>query len=172
MIASPITDTDLPEPTFSAVGWHPAEFWAINRFGNQDRSTLLGGQFNTNGLTERLYDAMVLETFYTIDTSDVQAPIIWGVMSEVGEGNEVTFAVEVTDTLRVLVTYDVPAIPPKLEQTFTLDAAEHAKFERFLFGFTTAVASGDTRESIVRFFELSFIRPTDPVITSDPNLSP
>ena len=69
-----------------------------------------------------------------------------------------------------LVEYDVAGIPPKLEQTIKLSAADHAKFERLLFGFTTAAASGDTQESIIRLFELSFIRPTDPVVTSDPNL--
>ena len=69
-----------------------------------------------------------------------------------------------------LVTYDVAGTPPKLEQTIRLSGAEHDKFERFLFGFTTAVASGDTEESIIKFFELSFIRPSDPVVTSDPNL--
>jgi outer membrane protein assembly factor BamB len=69
-----------------------------------------------------------------------------------------------------LVKYDVAAIPPKLEQTIKLSGAEHDKFERFLFGFTSAVAAGDTQESIIKFFELSFIRLTDPVVTSDPNL--
>jgi hypothetical protein len=108
VVASPITDTDLPEPTFSAIGWHPAEFWAINRFGAQARSTLLGGQFNAEGLTERLYGGMVLETFYTDDTSDSQAPVIWSILSEVGQGNVVTFAVGVTNAVRVLVTYDLP----------------------------------------------------------------
>jgi hypothetical protein len=70
-----------------------------------------------------------------------------------------------------LVKYDVAGVPPKLLQTVRLSEAEHEKFERFLFGFTTAVATGDTQESIIKFFELSFIRPTDPVVTSDPNLT-
>ena len=69
-----------------------------------------------------------------------------------------------------LIQYDVAGIPPKLVQTINLTAAEHDKFERVLFGFTTAVAASDTQASIVRFFELSFIRPTDPIVISDPNL--
>ncbi|MDB4442100.1 PQQ-binding-like beta-propeller repeat protein [bacterium] len=70
-----------------------------------------------------------------------------------------------------LVEYDVAGIPPKLVQTITLSEADHDKFERFLFGFTTAAASGDTQESIIKFFELSFIRSSsDPVVTSDPNM--
>jgi len=69
-----------------------------------------------------------------------------------------------------LVTYNVSGIPPKLEQVIELSEADHDKLYRILFGFTTAVASNDTQESIIKFFELSFIRPTDPEVTSDPNL--
>ena len=69
-----------------------------------------------------------------------------------------------------LVNYKVSVRPPKLDQTIKLSAAEHAKFERFLFGFTSAAATGDTQKAIIKFFELSFIRVSDPDVTSDPNL--
>jgi hypothetical protein len=66
--------------------------------------------------------------------------------------------------------YKVATRPPKLDQTITLTEEEHAKFERILFGFTSAAASGDTQEAIIKFFKLTFIRDTDPDVTSDPNL--
>jgi len=66
--------------------------------------------------------------------------------------------------------YKVSTRPPKLDQIITLTADEHAKFERFLFGFTSAAASGDTQTAIIKFFELTFIRATDPDVTFDPNL--
>jgi hypothetical protein len=69
-----------------------------------------------------------------------------------------------------LINYKVPGRLPKLEQTIKLSPADHAKFERFLFGFTSAAAANDTQEAIIKFFELSFIRDTDPDVTSDPNL--
>lgn len=69
-----------------------------------------------------------------------------------------------------LINYNVSGRPPKLDQTIKLSPAEHAKFERFLFGFTSAAATGDTQAAIIKFFELSFIRVTDPDVTSDPNL--
>jgi hypothetical protein len=69
-----------------------------------------------------------------------------------------------------LGNYKVSARPPKLDQTIKLTADEHAKFERILFGFTSAAASVDTQVALIRFFELTFIRNTDPDINSDPNL--
>ena len=71
-----------------------------------------------------------------------------------------------------LSNYKVSTRPPKLVQTIKLTAEEHAKFERFLFGFTSAAATGDTQAAIIKFFELSFIRVSDPDVTSDPNLDP
>ena len=69
-----------------------------------------------------------------------------------------------------LINYKVPGRLPKLEQTIKLSPADHAKFERFLFGFTSAAAANDTQEAIIKFFELSFIRDTEQDVTSDPNL--
>ena len=66
-----------------------------------------------------------------------------------------------------LVEYNVAARPNKLEQSFKLSGADHDKFERFLFGFTTASQSGDTQQAIIRNFELSFSRSGDPEVTAD-----
>jgi hypothetical protein len=71
-----------------------------------------------------------------------------------------------------LITYDVAAVPPKLEQVITLSALDHAKFERLLFGFTSQAIGTDTQQAVIRFFELSFSRPSDPLVTSDPILVP
>jgi outer membrane protein assembly factor BamB len=65
------------------------------------------------------------------------------------------------------IEYDVAARPPKLEQTLILSDTDHQKFERFLFGFTTAAGAGDTQQAVIKDFELSFIQPSDIVITSD-----
>jgi outer membrane protein assembly factor BamB len=65
------------------------------------------------------------------------------------------------------VVYNVAAKPPKLEQTIILSDTDHDKFERFLFGFTTAAQAGDTQQGVIRDFELTFSRPGDPVVTVD-----
>jgi hypothetical protein len=65
------------------------------------------------------------------------------------------------------IEYD--AKTPHLEQTVELSAADHALFDRFLFGFTTATASGTSQNAVIESFQLSFIRPGDPVISADPD---
>jgi hypothetical protein len=40
-------------------------------------------------------------------------------------------------------------------------------FERFLFGFTSAVDSSQTQNLTIRKFQLSFIRPSDPTVDND-----
>ena len=49
-----------------------------------------------------------------------------------------------------------------------LDAIENNAFTKFLFGFTTAVASGDDQTAIIKNFELTFRRSGDHTETSDP----
>ena len=58
---------------------------------------------------------------------------------------------------------------PHLTQTFELTAAEHSKFSTFLFGFTGAVASGESQTAIIDRFKLSFIGADDQIIISDPS---
>ena len=61
------------------------------------------------------------------------------------------------------------ARPPMMEQTIKLLPADHQDFERFLFGFTSQTASGETQSATIREFQLSFIRLGDPDVTNDPN---
>jgi hypothetical protein len=61
------------------------------------------------------------------------------------------------------------AKPPHLEQTIELDPADQVLFERFLFGFTGASGAGVSPNAVIEKLQLSFIRPADPVVTTDPN---
>jgi hypothetical protein len=69
------------------------------------------------------------------------------------------------------IKYDYSALPPDLplDQDIELGPSDHGMFNRFLFGFTTATAPGDAQSALIEHFNLSFIRPNDPVITNDPN---
>lgn len=69
--------------------------------------------------------------------------------------------------------YEYSAVPDDLPmiQQFTLSAADNLKFERFFFGFTGAEGVDDLDVTISQF-QLSFIRPGDPVISSDPDWLP
>jgi hypothetical protein len=61
---------------------------------------------------------------------------------------------------------DAPAALPALPMTqqFSLSAAEQAEFERFYFGFTGSTGAGQTQSALISQFNLSFIRPGDPVV--------
>ncbi|MEJ2728832.1 MAG: PQQ-binding-like beta-propeller repeat protein, partial [Deltaproteobacteria bacterium] len=65
------------------------------------------------------------------------------------------------------VEYDYTAVQdlPML-QRIKLNATEQAAFERFFFGFTGA-AGAEALDATVSQFELSFIRPGDPVVACD-----
>jgi hypothetical protein len=54
-----------------------------------------------------------------------------------------------------------------LEQTIKLNGTDHDKFERFLFGFTTASQFGDTQQATLQNFELTFSRSSDLAVTVD-----
>ncbi len=60
-----------------------------------------------------------------------------------------------------------PAPNSFIQQTIEMTPADHAKFNRFLFGFTGATAVGDTQSVLIKQFQLSFIRPNDPIVTDD-----
>ncbi len=66
------------------------------------------------------------------------------------------------------VKYEPETRPAQLEQTIRLLATDHQDFERVLFGFTTQTGAGDLQTATIRNFRLSFIRPDDPTVTSDP----
>ena len=60
------------------------------------------------------------------------------------------------------------AQPPHLEQTIELRADDHTDFNTFLFGLTEATG-GAVQTATISNLQLSFIRPGDAVIKSDPN---
>ena len=65
----------------------------------------------------------------------------------------------------------IPELP--FTQTVTLAGTDDDKFERFLFGFTTAAKSGDDQLNVIRDFQLTFIRlSVDPVFNNDPDWTP
>jgi hypothetical protein len=73
------------------------------------------------------------------------------------------------------IKYDYSALPDlPLVQNIELSESDHIMFSRFLFGFTTATAPGETQSAVIDLeqFNLSFIRPNDPVIIDDPDWVP
>lgn len=66
------------------------------------------------------------------------------------------------------VKYPADIRPPLLKQTIKLAEGDHNKFDRFLFGFTSARDATDNQFITIRNFKLSFIRPNDPTATRDP----
>jgi outer membrane protein assembly factor BamB len=67
------------------------------------------------------------------------------------------------------VNYAPANRPVQLQQTIQLNAGDHGDFDRFLFGFTSATSSATAQSALIRKFQLSFIRPNDPTIGSDPS---
>jgi hypothetical protein len=74
------------------------------------------------------------------------------------------------------IEFDPGNLPPLLVQSFSLPdngsgpiagTPDNRDFERFLFGFTSASETGDSQIITIRNFQLSFIRPGDPVTTED-----
>ena len=59
--------------------------------------------------------------------------------------------------------------PPMMEQTINLLESDHDDFDRFLFGFTSQTATGETQAATIQNFQLSFIRSNDPTISEDPD---
>ncbi|MGD9092288.1 MAG: hypothetical protein PVF74_05545, partial [Anaerolineales bacterium] len=109
VVVIPVTQDSLHEPSFNAPGWYPSKLWSINRFGDQNRSTLVFGQFDPDLDIERLYDNLVLETFYSADTSDYDPPLIWGLASDpYSNPVEIGFAATVDDAVQVWVTVSFP----------------------------------------------------------------
>lgn len=64
-----------------------------------------------------------------------------------------------------------PSGVTRLQQQIELAEDDHNDFERFFFGFTGAAGS-ESLDAEISQFQLSFIRPGDPEVTSDPNWSP
>jgi hypothetical protein len=60
-----------------------------------------------------------------------------------------------------------PAPNSFIEQTIEMNPTEHAKFDRMLFGFTGATGDAGPQSVLIKKFQLSFIRPNDPIVTDD-----
>lgn len=60
-----------------------------------------------------------------------------------------------------------PAPNSFIEQKIEMTPAEHAKFDRMLVGFTGATGSAGAQSVLIKEFQLSFIRPNDPIVTDD-----
>lgn len=60
-----------------------------------------------------------------------------------------------------------PAPNSFVEQTIEMTPAQHAQFDRMLFGFTGATGSAGAQSVLIKEFQLSFIRPNDPIVTDD-----
>jgi hypothetical protein len=111
VIATRPFQVSFPEAHLSTPGWHQDILWSLPP-GKPNQIKLVGGQYKVHGLDWRLYDTMVLETYYSnqppsgvLDIRDV---------SHTAVGSVVNFSVEVDDrgsggpgALRVLVTYNV-----------------------------------------------------------------
>jgi hypothetical protein len=111
VISRPVWYDSEDEPEFDAEGWFPAKFWILNRFGDQDRLVVVGGQFNNEGLTERLFNNMSLEVIYgPTDTDDFSPPGVDFIrVNEIPGALE--FKVDASDesgVARVFVTYNLP----------------------------------------------------------------
>jgi hypothetical protein len=123
VVAIPSSEDTLLEPLFSADGWFPVKLWAVNRFGDQDRSTLVAGQYDSNNETERLYNMMELETFYApAGWSDYEPPVIWSIVSDIVEVEDTSTT---PPTLKNVVHFaalvgDASDIPARVIATYTV----------------------------------------------------
>ncbi len=95
---------------FDAPGWFPIKPFAVNRFGDEYRLVIVGGQFNGDGDVERLYSELTFVVFNS-SSDDYVPPAIWEIRAErVGDTWE--FEIWVTDDLEgtgvytVAVTYE------------------------------------------------------------------
>jgi hypothetical protein len=114
VIVQPINEYITPtgEPDFEATGWYPPVPFGVRNHdtvsGSADTLVTLMGQFNSETGTERLYEGLSFDTYYSTDP-DTDPPVINylnGVLDEAqGQG---TIKVEATDASgieRVVVAY-------------------------------------------------------------------
>ena len=60
-----------------------------------------------------------------------------------------------------------PAPNSFMQQDIKLEPADHEKLDRILFGFTGAAGGTGAQSVLIKNFQLSFIRPNDPIVTDD-----
>ena len=114
VIVQPINEyvTPTAEPAFEAPGWYPpVPFGLRNRdtvLGSEDTLVTLMGQFNSEAGTERLYEGMAFDTYYSTDL-DVQPPNISyldGILDEsLGRGFIKVEADDPSGIVRLLVAH-------------------------------------------------------------------
>ena len=136
-----LTDNEL-QAGVSGADWFGLGTWAVRVEVDRSQST------NANGNYEYTLRTWVRRCTDASSCSDI-APTLFG-------------------NTRLRYDYKplaLTALP--MTQTIELAAADHTLFERFLFGFTSG--SGSDQTINISKFQLSFIRPNDPVATADPD---
>jgi hypothetical protein len=111
VIARPVTDTAMTEPSFTLEGWYPTHMAAINRIetaaGTLERLVVMPGQYTNPGV-ERLWDELRYDVYYSTD-DDAVDPTIWRVEASQMR-DRAGFDVEVVDDSgveRVVVAYSL-----------------------------------------------------------------
>jgi len=167
----------IPSPTYDD-NRHGAGDGVDNPFNIKDRSCTYGERLITDGVT-------VDNTTNWLNGDFEKGP--WAVRVEVIRSTEVNAGGKYDYTLKTWIrqcddldcdnidgTYfadtsiEYGAKTPHLEQTVELSEEDHDKFGTFLFGLTEATG-GAVQTAIISNLQLSFIRPGDAVISSDPN---
>ncbi len=112
LIAYPVIDMKMDEPTFEADGWFPAKPWAVNRMGENPRLVVVPAQFQgyEGGGALRRFTSLQFTVYYAAsDDDDFMPPTVWKVehQSSATEG-EADFAVICEDSSgiqRVVMAY-------------------------------------------------------------------
>lgn len=104
--------TATAEPSFSAAGWYPATPFQVRAgglvSGGADTLVAVLGQYNGETGTERVYDQMSFDTYYSL-SADVTPPVISHIDSVLapgtGDGHLKVEASDASGILRVIVAY-------------------------------------------------------------------
>jgi outer membrane protein assembly factor BamB len=137
-----LTDVEVNATGASGENWFNQGTWAVRV--EVDRSQTV----NARGNYEYTLRTWMRKCTDTVNCSDI-ASTLFG-------------------STRLRYDYNHAATPKlPMTQTIELSLADHTLFNRFLFGFTSGSGSNQTIE--IRNFQLSFIRPNDPVVTTDPD---
>jgi hypothetical protein len=100
-----VTETTvISEPVFSAPGWYPPVFWALNRQERGQRLVMLLGQFNAQSQTERLYDRLDYDIYYHPYAEDWTPPAVKRMGSVlIGGQAQITVGAEDTSGIAAVV---------------------------------------------------------------------
>jgi outer membrane protein assembly factor BamB len=137
-----LTDTEVQAPGVSGPDWFSQGTWAVRVEVDRNQTQ------NVNGKYEYTLRTWMRRCTDAANCSDIVGTLF---------GNT-----------RLRYDYKplaLTAIP--MTQTIELVQGDHDLFDRFLFGFTSG--SGSNQDIAISRFQLSFVRPNDPVATADPN---